>query len=93
MDAIATMIATVFSVDAARAFGPALNEYAAEVFQETYDPDLLRRRVAARRAQQAVVRARRERDQELIKRLDRMGEHADQVLAAEAAAKKRSTNK
>jgi hypothetical protein len=87
MDAIAKMIARVFSVEAEKAFGGIVAEYAAEVFQETYDQDLLKRRIAARRAAQAVVRARRERDLELIKRLDRMGDYADEVWAKEKAKK------
>lgn len=97
VDAIAKMIARVCNVDADKAFGGIVAEYASEVFQEAYDPDLLRRRVATRRRAQAQVRARRERDEELIKRLDRMGDYADQVWEKEQrqkpATKKRSQNK
>ncbi len=78
VDAIAKMIARVFSVDADKAFGAIVSEYASEVFQETYDADLLRRKVAMRRAAQARVRARRQRDLDLIKRLEKMGEYYDQ---------------
>jgi len=77
MDAVGKMIARVFNVDADRAFGAIIAEYAAEVFQETYDADLLRRKVALRRSAQARVRARRQRDLDLIKRLERMGQWAD----------------
>lgn len=93
MEAIAKMIARVFNVEADKAFGGVVAEYAAEVFQETYDQDLLKRRIAARRAAQAAVRARRERDLELIKRLDRMGDYADKVWAQEQAQKKQKQNK
>jgi hypothetical protein len=77
MDAIGKMIARVFSVDPDKAFGAIVGEYAAEVFQETYDADLLRKRVAARRAAQARVRARKQLDLNLIKRLEKMGEYYD----------------
>lgn len=78
VDAISKMIARVFSVDADKAFGGIVSEYAAEVFQETYDADLLRRRVAAQRSAQARVRAKKQRDLDLIKRLEKMGEYADE---------------
>lgn len=94
MEAIAKMISRVFGdVDADKAFGGILSEYAAEVFQETYDPDLLRRRVAQRRAAQAQVRARKQRDIDLMKRLDLMGEHADQVLKKAAPSAKDAPKK
>ncbi len=78
LDAIGKMIARMFGMDADKMFGHIVNEYASEVFQETYDADLLRRRVAQRRAAQARVRARKQRDLDLIKRLDKMGEYYDQ---------------
>jgi hypothetical protein len=88
MDAIAKMIARVFNVDSDRVFGPIVAEYATEVYQESYDADLLRRKIAARRAVQAQVIAARRRDGELIQRLDRMGEYYDQQEAARGAAAK-----
>lgn len=88
VDAIAKMIARVFNVDADRVFGPIVAEYASEVFQESYDADLLRRKIALRRAAQARVAAARRRDVELIQRLDRMGDYYDQQEAAKAAASK-----
>jgi hypothetical protein len=78
LDAVGKMISRVFNVDADKAFGAIVSEYASEVFQETYDADLLRRKVAVRRAAQARVRAKKQRDIDLIKRLERMGEWADQ---------------
>lgn len=81
MDAIGKMISRVFNVDSDKAFGGIVAEYAVEVFQETYDADLLRRKVAARRAAQARVRARKQRDLDLIKRLERMSEFYDQQNA------------
>jgi len=81
MDAISKMIARVFSVDADKAFSGIVAEYASEVFQETYDVDLLRRKLVLRRLEQAQVRKKRQRDEELMRRLDRMGEYADQEIA------------
>ena len=87
MDAIAKMIARVFNTDADKAFGAIVNEYASEVFQETYDADLLRRKVAIRRAAHARVRAKKQRDLDLIKRLEKMGELADQTCGKEIPKK------
>lgn len=81
MDAIGKMIARVFNTDADKAFGGIIAEYASEVFQETYDADLLRRKVERKRAAQARVRAKKQRDLDLIKRLERMGEFHDQQNA------------
>lgn len=87
MDAIGKMIARVFSVDADKAFGPIVAEYASEVFQETYDADLLRRKVEIRRAALARVRAKKQRDVDLIRRLERMGEYADKIWDQQNAKK------
>ncbi len=86
MDAIAKMIARIFNVDADRTFGSIVAEYASEVYQESYDADLLRRKIAARRAAQARIVAARRRDEELIQRLDKMGEYYDRQEAAARAA-------
>lgn len=86
MDAIAKMIARVFNVDADRVFGGIVAEYASEVYQESYDADLLRRKINARRAAQARVIAARRQDEELINRLERMGEYYDRQDTARAAA-------
>lgn len=85
MDAIAKMIARVFGTDSDKAFGGIVSDYAIEVFQATYDADLLREKIAVRRATQARVRARRKRDEAMIQRLERMGEFADQQIAKEKA--------
>lgn len=87
LDAIGKMIARVFNVDADKAFGSIVSEYASEVFQESYDADLLRRKVEIRRRALARVRAKKQRDLDLIKRLEAMGEYADKVWAKENAKK------
>jgi hypothetical protein len=78
VDAIGKMIARVFGVDADKVFGPVVAEYAAEVYQESYDADLLRRKIAMRRAAHQRVLAKRRMDEQLIQRLDRMGDFYDQ---------------
>lgn len=88
LDAVGKMIARLYNADADKLFAPIVSEYAAEVFQETYDADLLRRKVSMRRAAQARVRARRRQDEDMIRKLDRMGDYADKKLAAPKAAPK-----
>lgn len=87
MEAISKMIARVFSVDADKAFGSIVAEYASEVFQETYDADLLRRKVEIRRQAQARIRSKKQRDLDLIQRLERMGEYADKIWDQQNAKK------
>jgi hypothetical protein len=82
LDAVGKMIARLYNVDADKAFGAIVGEYAAEVFQETYDVDLLKRKIALRRQAQARVRARRQQDENLIRRLERMGEYGDMKARA-----------
>lgn len=87
LDAIGKMVARVFSVDADKAFGGIIAEYASEVFQETYDADLLRKKVEMRREVQARIKAKKQRDLDLIKRLEKMGEYADKVWDQQIAKK------
>ena len=79
VDAISKMIARVFNVDADNAFSGIVSEYASEVFQETYDADLLKRKINARRAAQRRLHAKLKADEDMIKRLERMGEYGDEV--------------
>lgn len=72
------MIARVFDVDADKAFGGIVAEYAYEVFQEAYDQDLLRRRLAMRRVAAARVKTAREHDERMINRLEKMSEFYEQ---------------
>lgn len=81
LDAIGKMIGRVLNVDAEKAFSGILADYAGEVFQETYDADLLKKKISIKKAAQARVAARRRRDEELIRRLDRMGDFYDDQIA------------
>ncbi len=77
VQAIARIVAQVFGLDAERVFGGVISDYASEVFQETYDPDLLRRKLAAIRIAQARVRQRQQHDLSQLTRLEKMGDFYD----------------
>jgi hypothetical protein len=93
VDAIAKMIARVFNADADKIFGGIVAEYASEVYQEGYDVDLLRAKIAARRAAQARVVAKRRQDEDLINRLERMGKYTDWQEAQRAVAVTKASQK
>lgn len=82
LDAIAKMISRVFNVDTGKAFGHVLAEYSAEVFQETYDVELMARKAAALREAQQRIQAKRKHDQRMLTRLDKMGEYYDKEFGA-----------
>lgn len=77
VSAFARMVARVFNVDADKAFSGIISDYASEVFQETYDADLLREKIAAIRSAQQRIRSRRLHDLKMLDRLERMGEFYD----------------
>jgi len=77
VQAIAKIVAQVFGLDAERVFGGVVSDYASEVFQETYDPDLLRRKLAAIRVAQTRVRQRKQHDLNQLTRLDKLGDFYD----------------
>lgn len=73
-----TRVAASFNgLDADKVFGGVLADYAFEVFQETYDADLLARKAKALREARARVISRRKADQRLLKRLDLLGTYYD----------------
>lgn len=77
LSAIARMVGLVLNVDGERTFGNAIAEYASEVFQETYDADLLRVKVARIKRTQDAIRKKRDYDKRMMNRLDRMSEFYD----------------
>ncbi len=79
--ALARMVSRVMSMDPNRVFGDIISDYASEVFQESYDADLLREKVARIRAAQDQIIARRKHDEGMLKRLERMGEYYDKSVA------------
>lgn len=93
MTAWTKIIARMFGYDHDRLFGGIVNEFAQEVFQETYDADLLRRKVEALRREQERIRSRRRHDLRMIDRLERMGQYYDKTHNLDALRKKGQGNK
>lgn len=77
LDAVSKMIARVFGLDSYKVFGGIVADYAQEVFQETYDADLLRLKVDALRAAQGRIKSERKTAHRMLDRLERMGEFYD----------------
>ena len=77
LEAIGRMISRVLGADETKAFGHIVATYTEEVFQETYDADLMALKARELRAAQERIRAKRQRDKNMISRLDKMGEFYD----------------
>ena len=73
-------MATLFNIDHERAFGRVYTTYEQEVFQETYNAELLKKRAAALRRAQERVKDKRLGDLKLLQRLDLMGQFYDKEL-------------
>ena len=90
MEALTQIMGRLFNLDADKAFGYIVRTYAGEVFQETYDADLLKRKMGAiRRAQKRVHAVRLERERQLTK-LDRLGEYYDREFGPDLIPKPES---
>lgn len=87
VEVFAKIIARVSNADASKAFGSIIAEYEAEVFQETYDADVLAKKIAVIREAQKRLRAKRLHDEKMIDRLDRMGEFYDREYGADLRPK------
>jgi len=72
--AMTKIVATLFNVNEDKVFGPITREYAKEVFQESYDAELLRKKIAALYRAQELIKEKQDERSRLMKRLDRMGE-------------------
>jgi len=83
LDAVGKMVAKVFNMDSDKLFGGVVSDYAREVFQETYDAGLLRRKVIALRKAQTLIATKRKEDLRQIDRLERMGKYYDQEFGAD----------
>lgn len=77
----------MFNVDAAKAFGSIIAEYEAEVFQETYDAEILKKKIEVIREAQKRLRTKRLHDEKMIDRLDRMGEYYDREFGTDLKPK------
>lgn len=89
VEVFAKIIARMSNTDASKAFGSIIAEYEAEVFQETYDADVLARKIAVIREAQKRLRAKRLHDEKMIDRLDRMGEYYDREYGTDLRPKVR----
>lgn len=91
LEAITEIIGRVYNTDANKAFGHIVGTYAGEVFQETYDAELLKEKmVAIRRAQERIRRLRLTQERHLM-RLDRMGEYYDRTMGPDLIPKPETT--
>lgn len=88
VEAMTKILAQVFNIDAPRVFGHIVRDYTREVFQESYDADLLRRKIEALRRAQERVRMKRREDLRMIGRLEKMGEYYDKVMGPVQFGKK-----
>jgi hypothetical protein len=87
VEVFAKIIARISNTDAAKAFGSIIAEYEAEVFQETYDADVLKKKIEVIREAQKRLRAKRLHDEKMIDRLDRMGEYYDREYGVDLRPK------
>ena len=90
LEAITRVVGRMYNLDSDKAFGYIVGEYAGEVFQETYDINLLRQKMAAIRRAQAKVRAARAMRTNTLTRLDRMGEFYDREYGPDLIPKQKS---
>lgn len=91
VEIFAKMAGRILNVDTDKAFGGILAEYAAELFQETYDANLLKQKIDTIRDAQTRIRRKREHDLSMISRLDRMGEFYDEEYGPDLMPKARTT--
>lgn len=77
LTAITRIVGQLFNLDSESVFSRVLRDYASEVFQETYDADLLRRKIEAIRRVQTRIRGERSESMRQLNRLERMGEFYD----------------
>lgn len=92
VEVIAKIVARVFNVDADKAFGHIVSDYASQVFQEMYDLDLLRTKVNALREAQRRIQKQRSEAHRMLNRLERMGEYYDRELGPDLLPVKKPVN-
>jgi hypothetical protein len=93
VEVFAKIIARITNTDAGKAFGSIVAEYEAEVFQETYDAEVLKRKIEVIREAQKRLRTKRLHDEKMINRLDRMGEYYDREYGLDLRPKTPTTKK
>ena len=80
LNAITRVVAQLYGLDSTRVFGHIVQSYSQEIFQETYDADLLRKKLEDLQRAQMRVRTKRREDVKQISRLEKMGEYYDKVM-------------
>ncbi len=80
LESITEILGRLYNLDSGKAFGHIVGNYASEVFQETYDADLLKEKMAAIRRAQERLRRLRDARKHHLSRLDRMGEYYDRTM-------------
>lgn len=72
------IVGRILNVEADKAFGGILAQYAMDVFQEDYNVDVLKQKIDALRSAQRSIQAKVAYDKRMLNRLDAMGEYYDQ---------------
>lgn len=93
LDAVSKMIAAVFNMDPRKMFGGIMADYAQEVFQETYDADLLRLKIEALRRAQNRLKSERQHAHKMLTRLERMGQFYDLELGPDLKPLPKATSR
>ena len=92
VEAFAKMIGRLFNLDAEKAFGGIVAEYTAEVFQESYDAEVLKKKIEAIRGAQKRLREKRQHDESMIDRLNKMGAFYDREYGPDLKPKMAKTS-
>lgn len=74
VNTFAYLIGQVFNLNVDKVFGPILQGFAAEVFQESYNPELLRDKIASIRDAQIKLKKKRQEQDQYVKRLESLGD-------------------
>lgn len=77
LDAMSSMIGQMFNVNTDKMFGHIKHKYAAEVFQEAYDSDVLRERIRMLRYIQTDIKRKRKDEVDTMTKLENLGKLYD----------------
>lgn len=87
LESITEILGRLYNLDVSKVFGHIIGNYASEVFQETYDADLLKEKMAAIRHAQERLQKLRTTQERHLGRLDRMGEYYDRTMGTDLIPK------
>lgn len=74
LDVLLDVVGKLFNINTETVFSYTKQKFEVEVFQETYDSNLLRAKVAAMRSVMESLRRKRREESSLVDKLNRMGE-------------------